>query len=191
MYRFEDVRLRKFRFEDIPLKIEWINQDENNRFLGYDIPLEYEKTCRWFESVKDRADRFDAVIEYQGRPVGLTGLLSIDRKNRKGCDYILIGESSCKGKGIAYKGGLLNFLYGFEVLDLNKIYGTIEVGNTGALKRCRRLGGHVEGYLRDERWKDGKPVDEYAVAYYKEHFTIPEGAFWEADPLLDESSPNA
>ena len=185
MYRFEDLRLRRFQFEDIPLKIKWINQDENNRYLGYDLPLEYEKTCRWFEGVKDREDRYDFVVEYQGRPVGLTGLVNVDTKNRKAGNYILTGELGYKGRGIGYRAGLLNFLYGFEVLGLNKLCGDIEVGNVASLKRCRRLCGHVEGYLMDERWRDGKPVDVYRVAYYKSEFTMPEGVYWEADPLMD------
>ena len=185
MYRFEDLRLRKFQFEDIPLKIQWINQDENNRYLGYDIPLEYEKTCRWFERIKDREDRFDFVVEYQRMPVGLMGLIDVDKKNLKACDYSLIGEPAYKGRGIGYRAGLLNFLYGFDILGLNKLYGDVEVGNIASMKRYRRLRGHVEGYLMDERWKDGKPVDVYRVAFYKSEFTMPEGVYWEADPLMD------
>ena len=56
MYQYEDVRIRKFEFDDIPLKIEWVNNPENNEFLHYDLPLEYDKTCKWFEANKDRKD---------------------------------------------------------------------------------------------------------------------------------------
>lgn len=52
MYQYDDVKLRRFRFEDIPLKIEWINNSENNEFLHYDLPLEYDKTVAWFEKNK-------------------------------------------------------------------------------------------------------------------------------------------
>ena len=181
MYRFKDVKLRKFRFEDIPLKIEWVNCQENNEFLGYDLPLEYEKTCRWFESIKDRTDRWDAVVEYQGRPVGLTGLLSIDRKNRKASDYIMIGDLSVRGLGIGMKAGQLNLLHAYHDLDLQKLYGYIEAENIAALKRTRRMGGHVEGYLRYDRWKDGHSVDSMAVAYYRDEFRMPEDVYWEED----------
>ena len=33
MYQYEDVRIRKFTFEDIPLKMEYINNSANNEFL--------------------------------------------------------------------------------------------------------------------------------------------------------------
>ena len=92
MYQFDDVKLRKFTFEDIPRKIEWINNPENNQYLHYDLPLEYEKTVAWYERTKDRTDRFDAVIEYCGEPVGLTGLTNIDFKNSKAEDYRIVGS---------------------------------------------------------------------------------------------------
>ena len=38
------VRIRKFERKDIPKKVEWINNPQNNKFLHYDIPLEVEKT---------------------------------------------------------------------------------------------------------------------------------------------------
>ena len=89
MYRYEDLILRKFRFEDIPMKIEWINNSKNNVHLGYDLPLDYDKTCQWYERIKNQRDRFDAVVEYMGKPVGLFGLLHIDYKNKKAEDYSL------------------------------------------------------------------------------------------------------
>lgn len=178
LYRFEDVKIRKFCFEDIPLKIKWINSSKNNQYLGYDLPLEYEKTCNWFNSVKDRKDRLDTIIEYKGKPVGMVGLLNIDYKNLKAEDYSLIGED-LKGLGIGTKAGKLLFVHAYYTLGLNKIYGTIEVDNKPSLNRWFRLGGHVEGYLREERWKNGKPVDVYFVAHYKKEFSIPKEAYKE------------
>lgn len=52
MYQYKDVKIRRFTFDDIPLKIEWINNPENNKFLHYDLPLEYEKTVAWFKKMK-------------------------------------------------------------------------------------------------------------------------------------------
>lgn len=60
------VTIRKFKREDIPKKVEWINNPENNQFLHYDIPIEIEKTQRWYENIAGRTDRYDAVIEADG-----------------------------------------------------------------------------------------------------------------------------
>ena len=38
------ISIRKFESKDIPKKVEWINNSENNKYLHYDIPLKIEKT---------------------------------------------------------------------------------------------------------------------------------------------------
>ena len=177
MFRYEDVSIRKFCEEDIPYKVEWINNSENNLYLHSDLPLNIKKTLEWYEKTKDRKDRWDATILYKDEPVGLTGLLNIDYKNRKAEDYILIGNTSLKNVGLGTKGGILNFAHAFYDMDLNKLWGTIEVGNEPSLRRCYRLGGHVEGYLHQHAWKDNHFVDAYYVSYFKDNFVIPEEVF--------------
>src|SRR5699024_4950336 len=102
-----NISIRKFKKSDIPYKIKWINEAENNRFMHYDLPLEYNKTVDWFHRNKGRKDRYDAIIEADKTPVGLIGLLSIDRFNQKAEYYIVVGEAGFKGKGVAKKASLL------------------------------------------------------------------------------------
>ena len=61
-----NVRIRKFEKRDIPNKVKWINDPENNTFLHDGLPLEIGKTEAWFEKNQDRTDRYDAVIEADG-----------------------------------------------------------------------------------------------------------------------------
>jgi len=181
MLRYEDVTVRKFKADDILLKIKWVNDPNNNRYLHYDLPLEYEKTCRWFETVKTRTDRYDGVIEYNGKPVGLVGLLGIDQKNRKAEEYVLIGETTARGKGISIKAGYLSAVLGFQNYGLEKIYAYIEVGNEPSLRRFLRLGYHVEGYLRHDLYFNGRFVDRYLVGMCHREFDCPEGVCVEED----------
>lgn len=164
------VTVRKFQFEDIPNKIRWINNKENNQFLHYDLPLEYDKTCNWFEKVKDRTDRYDAVIEVAGKPVGLIGLLSIDRKNKKAEYYVSMGETGYKGKGVASKASKLIFHYAFETLGLEKIYLYTESDNIAAQKLFRRVGFKEEGLLKKDLFSKGRYVDRFAYGITKEEF---------------------
>lgn len=57
------INIRKFSIEDIPNKVEWINNPKNNKYLHYNLPLEVQKTINWFKNNEKRTDRFDAVIE--------------------------------------------------------------------------------------------------------------------------------
>ena len=111
------VTIRKFESSDIPNKVKWINDFRNNTFLHYDFPLEIEKTRNWFEKNRDRTDRYDAVIEADGQPVGLIGLLSIDQKNKKAEYYVTIGEQAFLKKGIARQASKLLLDFAFADLD--------------------------------------------------------------------------
>ena len=117
-----DVSIRGFKEIDIEKKVEWINNSENNQYLHYDLPLEKEKTLKWFQGIQNSETRLDAVIEYNSIPIGLIGLLDIDKKNKKAEYYICMGEPKYKGKGIAKKASLLLINYAFSELKLNKIY---------------------------------------------------------------------
>ena len=77
------ISIRKFEAKDVENKVKWINDPLNNTYLHYDLPLEIQKTLLWFEKNKERTDRYDAVIEVNGEPKGLIGLLEIDYRNLK------------------------------------------------------------------------------------------------------------
>ena len=110
------VTIRRFERSDIPKKVEWINNPENNRFLHYDIPINALETERWFDRHLGETNRYDAVFEANGVPVGTIGLLDIDYKNGKAEYYIAMGEVSYKGHGIAKEATKLILQYGFEEL---------------------------------------------------------------------------
>lgn len=168
------VEIRKFKKSDIPSKIKWINDCKNNQYLHYDLPLEYEKTVEWFEKIKDRNDRFDAVIEVDGVPVGLIGLLSIDYKNGKAEYYITLGEEKYKGKGIAKLASIKLLDYAFEKINLNKVYLKVylytEVANRKAQLLFEKLGFKREGLLKQDVKNKDKFVDRYIYGICKEEY---------------------
>src|SRR5690606_25585387 len=108
--------------KDIPYKVKWINDDNNNKYLHYDLPIREDKTLIWFKSIVDREDRADYTITYNNEPAGLIGLLNIDKKNKKAEYYICLGGEEFKGKGIAYEATKLLLEMAYKELDLIKVY---------------------------------------------------------------------
>lgn len=157
-----EITIRKFEREDIPKKVEWINNPVNNQFLHYDIPLKIGKTENWFDNNIGRTDRYDAVIEVDGVPCGTIGLLSIDSKNRKAEYYIAMGETSLKGKGVSTQASKLLLNYGFRELGLNRIYLFTETENVPAQRLFQKIGFVKEGCIREDIFSRGKYVDRYA-----------------------------
>jgi RimJ/RimL family protein N-acetyltransferase len=170
------ISIRQFEKRDIPKKVEWINNPENNRYLHYDLPLQAGKTEAWFDRNQGRTDRYDAVIEADGVPVGLIGLLSIDHKNSKAEYYISMGEPAYKGRGVAKEASLLLLAYGFETLGLNRIYLYTETENTAAQRLFERLGFQKEGCLRGDVFSRGQLVDRYVYGLMREDWSASHGA---------------
>lgn len=163
---YMDVTLREFEESDIPLKVEWINNPANNKFLHYELPARVDKTIKWFHE-KDNTKRIDCTIEYNGIPVGVIGLLQIDKVNSKAEYYITIGDTSFKRKGIATKATKAIIDYGFNILKLHKIYLTVDSRNEGAIKLYKKFGFIQEGYFVDDLFCDRKSEfidrERYAV----------------------------
>ena len=134
----EYVGIRPFAEKDIPDKVRWINDPENNQYLHYELPLEVDRTQRWFLNNKGRTDRYDAVITYDDVSVGIIGLLSI--KDVSAEFYITIGERTFLHKGIAKKASLLLLDYAFADLLLDCVYLYVEVDNISAQKLVEKCG---------------------------------------------------
>lgn len=164
------VSIRKFNENDIDNKVKWINDGENNKFLHYDLPLEYNKTLNWFNKNKENINRYDAVIEYENKPVGLIGLLNIDTKNLKAEYYIVIGEKQYKGLGIAKDATVLLLEYAYKNLKLNKVYLYTEIDNIPAQKLFEKLGMKKEGLLKADLFYNNKFVDRYIYSMCSEDF---------------------
>lgn len=160
----EDVVLREFRESDIRKKVEWINDINNNEFLHYDIPLDEEKTKTWFME-KNNDIRRDMVVEYKNEPIGLIGLLNIDRINLKAEFYICIGEKGVKRKGIATCVTRLLLKSAFRDLGLNKIYLNVDAENLAACCLYEKVGFVCEGHFKEELFFKGRLVDRkrYAI----------------------------
>lgn len=164
------ITIRKFERKDIPLKVEWINNNENNTYLHYDLPLTVEGTEKWFKSHEKDNSRYDAIIEVNKTPVGTIGLLNIDRKNSKAEYYIAMGETKYKGKGVAKEASRLLLSYGFEKIGLNRIYLYTESGNVTAQRLFEKLGFIKEGIIREDVLSHGKYVDRYVYGCLREEW---------------------
>lgn len=165
------VELREFTRDDIPNKVRWINDPENNRFLHYDLPLTEEGTARWLERIEHADTRLDMTILCDGIAVGIIGLLQIDRINGSAELYITVGEHWCKGKGIAGSAVRQLMQIGFDALQLQRIWLKTETENAAAVRAYEKLGFTREGCLRNEvRNNCGDLVSRYVYSMLRDEF---------------------
>lgn len=157
-----NVKLRIFQECDVPNKVKWINDEENNKYLHYDLPLVEEKTYVWFRNLKGRTDRYDAVILCDDIPVGVIGLLNIH--NGKAEYYVTVGEKMYKGRGVAKKATALILHYAFETLHLQEVYLYTEEENIGAQILFEKCGFQKQYLEKNSAQNRGKSVNRF---FYK------------------------
>ena len=164
----DSVKLRKFTKNDILYKVKWINDEKNNEFLHYDLPLDFNRTERWFYS-KDNDIRLDLLIEYKGQPAGIIGLLDIDMNHRKAEYYITIGESELKRKGVGLKASYLLLEHAFTQLNLNKVYLNVDEKNKGAIALYEKVGFKCEGVFINDMFFRGEWINRcrYAISQFE------------------------
>ena len=163
-----EVSLRKFEERDIINKIKWINDSENNTFLHYDLPLDYDKTLAWFKKNSDNETRHDMVIEYNNIPVGVIGIINIAKK--KGEYYITLGEKEYKRKGISYEASKLLLDYAFNELNLEKVWLCVDENNMAARKLYEKIGFRLEGILIKDIFFKGEMINRCMYGICKDEW---------------------
>lgn len=153
----DSVTIRNFTEDDIEKKVEWINNPLNNEYLHYNIPLDIENTRKWFLSNKGNANRHDMVIMYNNTPVGVIGIINIDKK--KGEYYITLGENDYKRKGISFKATKLILDFAFKELGLEKVWLCVDEKNIAARKLYEKIGFIQEGLLRKDIFFKGEMIN--------------------------------
>lgn len=160
------ITLREFTADDIDNKVKWINDNANNQYLHYDIPLNREKTLVWFQS--KAKNRLDCVIEYDGTPVGLIGLIGIDETNRKAEFYISMGRTDFKRKGIATIATRMLLKYAFGTLGLIKVFLHVDEENVAARGLYEKIGFTVEGRFIKDMLHRGVLINRCRYAIFSE-----------------------
>ncbi|AIC93254.1 GNAT family N-acetyltransferase [Shouchella lehensis] len=93
--------------------------------------------------------RFAYAIQKDRRTIGVTELNVRDKTNGE-ISYIL--HPDYWGQGLATKAAKKMLLYGFEELELHRIYGTCDPNNGASARVLQRLGMREEGRLRENLW---------------------------------------
>lgn len=161
--------LRPLENSDISERyISWLNDPEVNQFNSHAIfPYTKEELLSYVKSAsRDRTKVILAIIDNKTqRHLGNIALQSIDWIARSAEFAILIGEKEYWSKSVGGEAGQLIVRYGFDRLNLHRIYCGTSSENIGMQKLAIKLGMKEEGRRKDAMFKNGRYVDvmEYGI----------------------------
>lgn len=160
-----DITLRCIKLEDCTEEYAgWLNNKEINKYLE----------CRFYkhtaESVKDfvssilkSGNDYMFAILYKTRHIGNIKLGSINTFYSKADVGYVIGTPEYYGKGIATKCVQMVTNFGFEKLNLHRIYAGCFEKNIGSRRVLEKAGYTLEGILK-------KDLKVYEDSDYQDHY---------------------
>lgn len=167
----DHIRLRPLTETDMVLKVKWYNDPAVRKTLVIDEVFELEKTSDWFHTLAANQTRADFMVEsLDGAPIGITGLIDFDQKNKTAQCYCVIGEKEYWGKGLGTEIHSVLFQWGFEELDIEKIWAHIRTNNPAIFRVVEKLGFVKEGTLRQDKIVDEQRSDLYHIGLLRQEF---------------------
>ncbi len=165
----ENINLRRLQLDDAKQIAHLINNKKIWDNLRNYIPHPYHEEDAIFFinlTLKETPEQTFG-IKYKGQLCGVIGLIIQNDvyENTAELGY-WIGEEFWK-KGIATKAVALINDYGFQQLNLRRIYAGIFEFNSASIKVLEKNGYQQEGIFRQSVTKNGQIYDEYRYAKLK------------------------
>jgi len=165
------IVLRPLEKVDLELKIRWYNDPQVNQFLLLEERLVRDKTLKWFDAISQDRTRMDLIIENDdSEPVGIAGLVNIDKNNRTAESFIVIGETAYWGRGVMIEALELLLKWTFDNLALEKIWALALPTNVASIVSMKKLGYQIEGTLRKEKYINGDRMDILRLGLLRKDF---------------------
>jgi len=147
--------------------LQWLNDDEVCRHNSHAIfPNTEQKMKDYFNRLDSQREVVLAIIDSEAdKHIGNISLQNINWVSRNAEFAILLGDKKYWGKGYGEEAAKLIVDYGFDRLNLHRIYcGTLEE-NEGMKKLALKMKMKQEGLRREAIYKHGKyqNVVEYGV----------------------------
>lgn len=171
--RGDGVALRPVRPADIPLLARWLNDEAVTYFMFTgQRPLTEAQVSEEVQRAASRATNavFTVVERAAGRAIGTAGLYDIHPTALKAEFRVLIGDRSCWNKGYGTEVTELLTFYGFDRLNLNKVWLGVIADSAAAHRAYVKAGFREEGRLRQELYRNSRYYDAIRMSLLRSEY---------------------
>lgn len=166
------INLLPMSANELDLTRKWANDQDLNASILRVLPVTDFDQNQWYERICKDSSRivFAVFVADKGAHIGNCGFYHIDYLHRRAEFWTLIGEKSCWGKGYSKEIVQLMLRYGFESLNLNRIYLHVRYDHTPAVTLYESSGFLREGILRQQYFIQGNYIDVLLMAILKKDY---------------------
>lgn len=171
----ERVRLRAISRKDLPDFVTWLNDPEVGENITIYYPLSNEQEEKWFAEmlthiVEEHPLGIEARDQDDWKLIGNIGFINIDQHERSAEIGIFIGEKDYWGKGYGTEAMRLMVAYGFQNLNLNRIFLRVYETNQRGIHCYEKAGFQQEGRLRQAHFHKGMYIDVLMMSILKDEW---------------------
>ena len=165
------VVLRAIEHEDLPRYVQWLNDPVVLEYFGQLLPLSLAREEQWYERMLQDASVRNFAIEVEGRHVGGGGFGRIDGRNRSAEVGLFVGVPELWDQGLGHDALQALLRFGFEQMNLNRIYLRVIAGNEKAIHLYEKAGFCHEGCWRQAEYRHGRYHDLLWMSILRDEWT--------------------
>jgi RimJ/RimL family protein N-acetyltransferase len=156
MLRGDRIMLRPIEPEHLPNYVRWFADPEVLTYFGPYRPMNAAAEQAWFEAQNKDQSVVNFACEFEGRHIGGCGLIRINHPQQNAEVGLFIGEKALWGQGLGKDMLRTIVSYGFDYLNLHRIYLRVFAGNERAIHAYEEVGFVHEGRFREAEWRHGR-----------------------------------
>ena len=169
MIKGKDIFLSPIEPEDISKLLMWINDRETVHFNTYYLPVSKSEQKNWYANIIRSGDvKIFGIRKNTGKKlIGTCQLCNINMIDRNAELRIRIGEQNERGKSYGTQASGLLLDFGFNDLNLEKIYLHVFSVNKRAISSYKKLGFAEEGRMKRHAYINGKYLDIIIMSRFR------------------------
>ena len=165
----EKLNLRTIEREDLEKFQKIGNHPELRKYSPGSRPVNKKEQEKYFEEFLASDDNVFLLIEHDQEVIGWVNLKHIKEVSRK-AEFGIRILPEYQGKGLGTEASKLVIEYGFETLNLHRIYGRTFEFNSASKALMEKIGFKREGTKRKAVFKDGKHRDVALYSLLEDEF---------------------
>ncbi len=151
------IILREISLKDTENIVKWRNQENVRKHFVYQELFTKESHEEWMKTMVSTGKVAQFIIHStkENQDVGSVFLRDICPIHQKAEFGIFIGEDVARGKGYGTVAAKCILQFGFQTLNLHKIFLRVFANNQQAIASYKKAGFKVEGTMKDDVFING------------------------------------